>query len=600
MTAPFVAISWDARREAAAAGAEAAGRRLADGGWASSWRGEGLVVWLRPERPAPLTEPGPPGAAILVGRLAGAGRACGDPGTERAVASARARAGTLCRSGWGAYVALLRDPAGADWRIFRDPSGAVEAYTWTLGEVGVCASGVDGLPPGLLPARLSLDWSVIADLIRSPAARAGQPALRGIEWVAPGDLQAFGAASATALAVWRPAHWVSDRELDEADWRDRLRATLAETVDGLVRPHRRVLTEASGGLDSSLVNGAIGRLGLAGRVAAALHYAGDRSEAEEQHWADAVCDLWGLPLLRIERGIVAIDPEQDFAELCRDVRPPFGALDPVRDRDTAARLRETGAEALVTGKGGDAVFFQMPTVQVVADLWRAKGRAAVRHPANAEVARWLRRSVWSVWREALQGAAGAPATTAAAFAGRALYDLPAGPPHPWLARLDLVPPAKRIQIQALVAGQAGGGPHRRGRAAEVAHPLLAQPMMELCLSIPSWRLVEGGRDRALARRAFTGWAPEAVLQRRSKGALTSLYCRRVAAGADALRAHLLDGVLARAGLLDAARMEAALAPDQLMRRLDGVDLVAMAALESWVRYWQGRVADAPDAPRPRP
>jgi len=50
-----------------------------------------------------------------------------------------------------------------------------------------------------------------------------------------------------------------------------------------------------------------------------------------------------------------------------------------------------------------------------------------------------------------------------------------------------------------------------------------------------------------------------------------------------LRAFLLDGVLARAGLLDRAGMESALDPVQLIGRPDGVDLIAAAAaVGSWV------------------
>ena len=117
-------------------------------------------------------------------------------------------------------------------------------------------------------------------------------------------------------------------------------------------------------------------------------------------------------------------------------------------------------------------------------------------------------------------------------------------------------------------------------------------MLELCLSVPSFELVRGGRDRALAREAFAPWLPASIVDRRSKGGLTSWYSRRVAASAPALREHLLDGVLARAGLLDGAAMEAALDPDDLIRSPDAVDLIGAAAVESWVRYWQTRVPDA--------
>jgi asparagine synthase (glutamine-hydrolysing) len=134
---------------------------------------------------------------------------------------------------------------------------------------------------------------------------------------------------------------------------------------------------------------------------------------------------------------------------------------------------------------------------------------------------------------------------------------------------------------------------------DLIHPLLAQPMIELCLAIPSFELVRGGRDRALAREAFAAWLPPAVVQRRSKGGLFSWYARLAAASAPALRAHLLDGVLAGAGLLDRAAVEAALDPDDLIRTGDGVDLIAAAAVESWVRHWQTRIPDAAGAARPR-
>ena len=68
----------------------------------------------------------------------------------------------------------------------------------------------------------------------------------------------------------------------------------------------------------------------------------------------------------------------------------------------------------MTGKGGDALFFQMPTPLVLTDLWQARGLAAIGHPLGAQVARWLRRSVWSVWREALQ----APPQRVAPLVGR--------------------------------------------------------------------------------------------------------------------------------------------------------------------------------------
>ena len=56
-----------------------------------------------------------------------------------------------------------------------------------------------------------------------------------------------------------------------------------------------------------------------------------------------------------------------------------------------------------------------------------------------------------------------------------------------------------------------------GRHLPVCNPLVSQPVVEACLSVPSWAWREGGRDRALVRRAFAGTLPAAVSTARVKG-----------------------------------------------------------------------------------
>lgn len=589
MPPPYLAI---ATRGDGAGGAPPPGlsARLAASGWAPRLARPGLQLFSRPERPLAV-ETFAAGDGVLIGRWFGPRplRHDGDPAR-----TARA----LCGSGWGPYLALLPEAATGAWRVFREPSGAVEAFTWRCGDLAVLASGLADLPPELLPHDLGLDWDAVADFLVRPASLLWRTALRGVSGVCPGDLQRLGEGTARAVAVWRPADRIPAGAGAGPVAPEPLAETLQAATAALAAPYRRIAAEASGGLDSSAVNAALVRAGLGGRVVGALHYVGDRREADERAWAQAACGPWGLPLVCADRGEGAFDPVADFAELARDARPPYAALDAVRDRDTARRLRDWGAEALVTGKGGDAVFFQMPTPLVLADLWRAKGLAAAADPLNAQVARWLRRSVWSVWREAFGGGPAAEESPVGRFAGWALRGA-AGPVHPWLRGLEDAPPGKRIQVEALVGGQAALGPSRRGGAADLVQPLLSQPMLELGLSIPSWELVRGGRDRGLAREAFAAWLPEAVVRRRSKGALTSVYARRAAASLPALREHLLDGVLASAGLLDRAAMDAALDADELIRRSDGLDLLQAAAVETWVRCWQTKVPDARGAARPR-
>ncbi|HEY8616069.1 asparagine synthase C-terminal domain-containing protein [Phenylobacterium sp.] len=587
---PYLVLTW--RAGAANDTAAVAAGWLREAGWTLAVARRGLSAWVRPERPAPVTERSD--HALVIGRWIP--RAASST-HDAAPATAEARARRLCRDGFGGYVALLEDPAGGPWCAFRDPSGAVEALAWTWADLAVLASGLELAPAALRPARLALDWRVIADFVRRPVAMGSAVALDGLQGLAPGELRRVGAAAEAGVQLWTPLHWVAHPD-EDPDPELRLRETVQSAVAGLLAPYGRVVVELSGGFDSSVVAAALVRAGLADRVAAALHYVGDRREADERPWAQAIAAHLGLPLQPVTRPAdAAIDPAE-FAPVVREARPPYAALDTARDVDSAERLQALGAEAIVTGKGGDSNFFQMPTPAVLADRLRAKGLAAFADPAGPAMARWLRRSLWSVSREALRPGPVWSGEGPGRFGGAALGEIPAAPAHPWLAGLEAAPPGKRVQVAALVGTQLSVGASRRSRVADVVQPLLAQPVMELCLSLPSWRLLDGGRDRALARRAFAGWLPEAVAWRRSKGMLTSIYARRLAAGLGPVRAYLLDGVLVGAGLLDRAAIEAALCEEALMRSTEAFDLVTACALEAWVRRWQTLVPDRP--PRPRP
>ncbi len=283
--------------------------------------------------------------------------------------------------------------------------------------------------------------------------------------------------------------------------------------------------------------------------------------------------------------------------MARIARPAFNSLDAERDRDTAEQARVHGASAIFGGGGGDAVFFQMPSALVLEDLRRSQGRLPLGEPLVLDVARWLRRSTWRVRSDARRGAAHDPDAVAASFWGPRAREPVRGVRHPWLEDLEAAPPGKRLQIAALTAMQPGWGRSRRGDAARIQQPLLSQPVVEACLAIPTWQLVQGGRERGLARLAFADDLPASVVERRGKGALTSLYSRRAAASLPFLRTHLMDGVLAEAGVLDRDRTDAALQADRLIWRSEGASLMRAAMVESWVRHWQGQAPDLATASR---
>ena len=600
MTAAYLAVSWPADASDPVAAEWCSATISRSPGWVRAWRGEGLEVWTHGAPSVPVFAAGALNA-VLIGRLHGRDPAAAALRVSQPCAPQPApiAAQVLIDHFWGAYVAIIREPGrGWDWGL-RDPSGALDALTWTRDGVKFLASDIEQLPSSLLPTGLCLDWDVIADLIRRPTSITARTPLRGLETIAPGDLQPLGGAGRHAIACWRPATWARQADRRPHDLEARLRQAVGDAVSAALTDYDLTLMEVSGGLDSAVVATTAENLGLGEKVVSALHVFDRRPESDERVWARLVRDKLGRPLAELALR-AANFTQGDLQDLARGARPTINGLDISRDRQTAKLARDLGATALVTGKGGDAVFFQNPTALLLSDYLAAHGRRrALGHYAQ-DMSRRLRRSVWSVAWEACQalGSQGVPLRPSPLWGPRT-REPPAGPAHPWLAGLEGLPPAKREQIEGIVMTQANRGASRYGRVMDLLHPLMAQPVLELALSTPVWALVPEGRDRGLVRRAFAQQLPREIVDRRSKGEMSAYYAHVIAENLPFLRAYLLEGVLVDAGVLDRKALDGALSADALIYDSQSPILMTSMAVESWVRHWQTQVPDCPDTPRRR-
>lgn len=598
----FVALAWAVGDTAARERAQALGRRLeAQGGWRRAGATDRLRLWVSEARP-PEVLLLPCAAGLVIGELHPAPGVTADRARRALCGALRApvrSAEALSRGFWGRYVALLHGPEPLATAAFRDPSGGLDCLTWSLqGGLHVAASDMPGLPAWLRPPHPSLAWDRIAAFLARPQALCGESLFDGLEAVAPGILRALGPGAAATSRIWSPATFAEGPAADPREARDELVRRVDACTAALVGRHGRVIAEVSGGLDSAIVAGAVAKAGPAGRVVQWLNYRGDRREADETRFARQVTDGLGVALTVAERQMPSLD-EATAQDLAGALWPPLNAMDIARDRDTAARLAACGAGALVSGQGGDAVFFQMPSPLVLSDVLRRHGPGALAAEVLLGLARRTGRSVWSVGREALAaGRSPRPLAPASSLVPEPLRRWADGLAHPWVSE-DLSP-ARRLQVSAIASMQLFAGDSRRRRAGALVYPLLAQPVVELCLAVPTWELGGGAQDRRFARQAFQARLPEAVLRRRSKGSLTSYATRMVAGSLPFLRAYLQEGCLAEAGLLDRVRLARALDPDTLVVTTEADGVLNAVAVEAWVRHWQGRLPDSAAAPRPRP
>jgi len=249
--------------------------------------------------------------------------------------------------------------------------------------------------------------------------------------------------------------------------------------------------------------------------------------------------------------------------------------------------------AYFSGNGGDNVFCSLSSGAPLADRWLTYGPgpgsiATLRDLADLTgsgliaVARegWVRMRRRSGGHRVRRDLSGLGAVgLAAAMTG--------DDTHPWLIAPTGTLPGKAAHVAMLARAQKSIELYPRADAPPQIAPLLSQPVAELCLSIPSWQWVHGGRDRAVARAAFTGILPELLLERTTKGSPSGFIRRVYETQGKAARALLEGGKLIGAKLVDPGWIERAAAADW---QDDGSDLriLSFAAAEAWVRWWTSK------------
>ena len=487
----------------------------------------------------------------------------------------------LIRRAWGQYVFVGQVVEDAPV-ILRDPSGALAAYVWTREAVTVVASHVVEGRAG--PAELAIDWTRLGQILADPVNGGFDPPLIGVMDVRPGAAR-HGVGARQVSDLWSPARVVRASAGAASPGRETLRARVDACVAALAGTGT-VACEISGGLDSAIVATSLKAVGRT--PAATVNFYRVQAESDERRYAQAVADEIGAPLRVVRRDPFVLDLHA-LNRAARCATPNFNALDFGYDEGLIETIETSGAQVLFTGHGGDVVFFQLAAPELAADLMTGGPCEGSRLARLAELARRTRRSVWSLGREALSGRSRLMAPPATPGGG--VIKLLAKPKQQaWLADDAGLSRAKRRQVAALAAQLYVNGATGRAEKARIAHPLLAQPVVETCLAIPATILSSGEQERSFAREAFADRVPASVLERRAKGEINVFMGQTLARSIDVLRPLLLDGVLVRKGWIDAAAMEAALTPESMVWKDRTLEILTAATLEAWVRHWEGRVA----------
>lgn len=478
---------------------------------------------------------------------------------------------------WGNFAFFCS--SGEEAIAYREPSGSVPVYRFGEPHETIYVSDAElALALGLL-TRVEVDAQFVVHWLQFPFLRTPRTGLTGVQEVLPGVLLTrTGSGGWIQGRGWHPAAFVRRVAAieDPAEAAERLRETALAVVPAQLA-ERSIALRLSGGLDSSIIAACLSQAGFAFPC---INFATRSRDGDERSYARAVAERFGLQLVELV--------ERESTGLAAPVRPSLRPLvNPLLAPFESAieqTALELGAELLVDGGGGDNLFCSISSAAPVIDaLERSGPRAAAR--AVAEIAERADCTTWDVLaaaaRRLLKPRRGWK-DDRSLLNRQALLRAPEL--HPWLRDLPALP-GKLEHVEALVHIQ-----HFLDRSicSEVFHPLLAQPLLELCLRVPAWFWQCGGRDRAVARDAFAGLVPHSVLRRRLKGSLQSLLYRSFDMLREEMRDRLIAGELARAGIVDPAAIRDVLTGDGWMSDAVQLRVSEMVALELWLESWRSR------------
>ncbi|MBM4017582.1 MAG: asparagine synthase (glutamine-hydrolyzing) [Planctomycetes bacterium] len=458
----------------------------------------------------------------------------------------------------------------------------------------------------------SLDRRAVGAYLRFGCVPAPATGFAGVRKLPPAHYLVFDAASGRLhgpARYWEVPRGPADAAARPAEWRERLRAALAQACGAQLAADVPLGVLLSGGLDSSIV-AALAAAHAPGRLRTfTVRFA--EAGWDESPYARAVAARLGT-----EHTEIAVEPRclEALPELVRHHGEPFADSSNIAMYYLAREARRHVTVAL-SGDGGDESFGGYPRH---AAMWMSEriGPAARRvlgaagrlmPPRPGRKSRWnaLRRFLAALDLEPLQRClawrslfdeGGLRALLAPDFAAEALADDPLGAwrealagleSRPWTDRAMAIDLADYLPNDCLAKVDIASMRH----GLEVRSPMLDHRVVELARRMPlelKWRARAGRtpQGKAVLREAFADLLPAEVVSRGKMGFGVPVSDWLAGEHAEWMRSILLDpGARSRAMLNRPAAL--ALIASHAARRADhGERLWSLVCLELWLRTFR--------------
>lgn len=521
---------------------------------------------------------------LILGRLHGPDEAASLSRGVRESAAADCEA--VIRDNWGDFLVLEQGVDARQVEVMRSAMGGLACYYLFRDGMLLLTNA-----PRILEAfdvDFVIDRQGVLRHLLSIVARGAATCLLGLAELERGHCLIWREGLVAIRPCWDPWRHAGRagqmRDLAEAP--ALLRARIIEATRKSAQGYGHILLGLSGGLDSSVLAASLAQADVHFSCVTLVTPDGP---GDERAYARLVARHLGKDLHEVEERASDIDIGHcAAAHLPRPVARCFAQSDDAIQMALAAKL---GADAFMSGGGGDNIFCYVHSVRPLVDriLVEGPGRGAWRTArdlallTDSPLARIIGRALgrcfarshdylWTLDTLYLSAQAHAIARE----------DLG----HRWMAAAPGELPGKAQHVAWILGVLNHVEGFEREQVLPTLWPLLAQPLVETCLSIPSWAWLEGGQNRVLARKAFADLLPEPVLARRSKGSPDSFVIGVFEEKRREIERHLCEGWLADQGLIDVDAIARRCRQGPVHKDASCWSLWRLVDAESWARSWQ--------------
>lgn len=524
-----------------------------------------------------------PGHGLLIGRLF-----CKDGQHVTAEKLSSGLAGQqdfeshILRNYWGQYLLVVfKENDEEQPTILRDPSGSIPCVYSTEGRTTFITSSIS-LATRVRLCSKAIDYQFIAHSLSFPYLRTGRTSFLDVQELLPGCALTLGRSEAQLRMAWSPWNFVAKdtRYKDPREATASIRNAVKTVVRTLAQVDGSCLLELSGGLDSSIVATCLREVDA---QVICCTMVTPVAGTDERHYAMQMAERLGRPLQSVE--IRFENARFDFSPPVDSVAPGIGVLQyAINDVMKAAGMRN-GVTNFYSGGGGDTIFCYLKGASPAADAFNergiAAGLAAIRNLSTLHQC-----TMWKAGKLTLKKLMRGPN-----FPWKAdrsylnPYKAPVTPErHPWFDSPSDILLGDREKVWTLIGSHSFGDGALRDVGGCTRYPLLAQPVVEACLRVPTWMWITEGRNRYIARAAFADELPDDILYRRSKGTYINYSGAIFARNKTIMRDFLMDGHLNSHDLLDSNSLLTFFRKDPRPRDWSFLRIFDLCMVENWVRH----------------